>query len=249
MPLEGIPHFRARQAWTAIVVALISLGISAGAFYYFFRPRVVEKIVDKPVDRIVEKIVPAPCPVQQPGNAKSSKPLSPTVSTSGGNSPAVGSVTQGAGSAFSIGQQGGITAGTINYATPDRRLTDDQKTTLEKCLKSNAGKFSVLAVSGVAKAYKYARDWSEVFSAAGWRNENPIPVASIIAAQGDWSGLRFSISGSWDDIKKQASVRVGSPERDAYQCISTAHDIVGGGLFTPYPEMETGYVRITVGDY
>lgn len=66
VPLEGIPYFRARQAQRAIVVALISLGVSVGAFYYFFRPRVVEKFVEKPV----EKLVPAPCPEPQVPSAK-----------------------------------------------------------------------------------------------------------------------------------------------------------------------------------
>jgi hypothetical protein len=38
----------------------------------------------------------------------------PSVSTSAENSPAVGSVTQGPGSAFSVNQQGGATIGTVN---------------------------------------------------------------------------------------------------------------------------------------
>jgi len=66
MPLEGIPNFRARQAWIAFAVALVSLSVSLGAFYYFFRPRIREKITEKPVDRVVEKTVerqvPVPCP-------------------------------------------------------------------------------------------------------------------------------------------------------------------------------------------
>jgi hypothetical protein len=41
------------------------------------------------------------------------------VSSSGADSPAIGSITQGSGSALSINQQGGITAGTINnFGTP-----------------------------------------------------------------------------------------------------------------------------------
>jgi hypothetical protein len=42
-----------------------------------------------------------------------------SVSSSGTNSPAIGSITQGPGSAVSINQQGGITAGTVNnFGTP-----------------------------------------------------------------------------------------------------------------------------------
>jgi hypothetical protein len=71
MLLEGIPYFRARQAWTAITIAIISLTVSAGAFYYFFHPRIVEKIVEKPV----EKIIPQNCPTDkhQPPAAPISK--------------------------------------------------------------------------------------------------------------------------------------------------------------------------------
>ncbi|MFZ0774408.1 MAG: hypothetical protein WCA49_21755 [Candidatus Sulfotelmatobacter sp.] len=34
-----------RKAWLALGLALLSLGLSAAAFYYFFRPRIVEKVV------------------------------------------------------------------------------------------------------------------------------------------------------------------------------------------------------------
>jgi len=54
-------------------------------------------------------------------------PEQPGVSTVGDNSPAVGSISQGAGSALSINQQGGITAGTINVGAEPCRwksLTD-----------------------------------------------------------------------------------------------------------------------------
>ena len=89
MPLEGIPYFRARQAWRALVVALISLGVSVGAFYYFFRPRVVEKIVEKPVEKIVERVVPQKCPTSQSppkatsrGKSISQTPISPQATPS-----------------------------------------------------------------------------------------------------------------------------------------------------------------------
>jgi hypothetical protein len=43
----------------------------------------------------------------------------PSVSSSAADSPAIGSITQGPGSAVSINQQGGITAGTVNnFGTP-----------------------------------------------------------------------------------------------------------------------------------
>ncbi len=117
MPLEGIPHFRARQAWIAIVVALISLGISMGAFYYFFRPRVVEKIVEKPVD----KLVPQECPKcstttvsshsKKPAKVAPEQPT-PEQNQSGHDNAQTGPITQGPNSALSFDQKGGVTAGT-----------------------------------------------------------------------------------------------------------------------------------------
>lgn len=84
MPLEGVPYFRARQAWIAMVVALISLSISAGAFYYFFHPRVrvEEKIIEKPVDRIIEKPCPTPAIVAPISPAQSNKRTKPAGSAS-----------------------------------------------------------------------------------------------------------------------------------------------------------------------
>jgi hypothetical protein len=59
---------------------------------------------------------------------KSSAPMQPSVSTSGDKSPAIGSVSQGAGSAFSVNQRGGITAGTlIVNAPPPPQITWTQQ--------------------------------------------------------------------------------------------------------------------------
>ena len=62
MPLAPTESKRTKKAWLALAVALFSLGLSAGAFYYFFRPHITTKIVE----RLVEKQVPVPCPDQQP---------------------------------------------------------------------------------------------------------------------------------------------------------------------------------------
>lgn len=154
---------------------------------------------------------------------------------------------QGSGSAVSINQQGGVTAGTINYAPPDRRLTDDQKTDLEKCLKTNPGSFLVVAMSGSGKAYRYAQDWSEVFSGAGWTNENPIPVGGSAGGSGDWSGLRIGFAATWDDASKSPSFKEGSPGMSAYQCIGKLR-VLGGIIPRFNSDQQTGRVLITVGD-
>jgi hypothetical protein len=67
VPLENTPQ--RHKAWGSILLSLASLVLCAGAFYYFFRPRIVEKIVEKPVDRIVEKVVQTECPKQEPSTS------------------------------------------------------------------------------------------------------------------------------------------------------------------------------------
>lgn len=62
-----------KKLWPVFVVLGINLLISTGAFCYFFRPRIVEKIVWKPVDRVVEKIVQTPCPKPTLKSEKSTK--------------------------------------------------------------------------------------------------------------------------------------------------------------------------------
>jgi len=65
--------------------------------------------------------------------------------TSGANSPAVGSIQQGPGSALSIGQQGGITAGTINIGTLPPKplvLTEEQSSHI----RSDMAKYSGIAI-------------------------------------------------------------------------------------------------------
>jgi hypothetical protein len=116
MPLEGIPYFRARQAWIAIAVALISLAVSAGAFYYFFRPRVVEKIVEKPVDRIVEKVVPADCPKPLKTGKAKEKPTADN-SVHVGTGASIDQSTQGDCSPNMIGG-----SNTVNCEAPPLKL-------------------------------------------------------------------------------------------------------------------------------
>jgi hypothetical protein len=83
----------------------------------------VERIVEKPVDRIVDKVVQPECPkpqttVKHGENGRQT----PNASSSAPNSPPIGSVTQGPGSAFSNNQQGGVTAGQY-FGNPPAEIT------------------------------------------------------------------------------------------------------------------------------
>jgi hypothetical protein len=58
-------HKKGARIWTSLGLCLLGTILSAGAIYYFSRPRIVEKITEKPVDRVIEKTVKAECPTVQ----------------------------------------------------------------------------------------------------------------------------------------------------------------------------------------
>jgi hypothetical protein len=147
MPLEGMPAFRARQAWIALGIAVISLGVSAGAFYYFFRPRIVEK----PVEKIIEKAVPTACPEQKAPEAKpipGAKPLkkSEHVEANPATVPKVGTPSQNCPNGICVGGENSGTATVNNYAPPARHLSPDQVAGLEEVAKNFPAHVVVLAV-------------------------------------------------------------------------------------------------------
>jgi hypothetical protein len=127
-----IENKRQRKPWLAFAVLAVSIGLSAGAFYYFFRPRIVEKSVERIV--VKEKTIQAVCPkVTSPKQAATTRsaPTS-TSSTAPATSPlsppasavAPATLDCGGGScAQSFGQTGGVTAGTVRVDTPPLSLT------------------------------------------------------------------------------------------------------------------------------
>lgn len=141
---------------------------------------------------------------------------------------------------------GTVTNPTVNnYAPASRRLSDEQKTTLVACLKSNPGTFTVSAISNNGEAYQYASDFSGVFTSAGWKNEQPIPVAIIMIAGGMWTGVRISVHGTWDETTKTASLITGAPEATGLDCLRAAKF---GAAVVPYNDMATGSIRIDVSE-
>jgi hypothetical protein len=127
-----------------------------------------------------------------------------------------------------------------------RRLTDSQKAVLRDCLKSNPGSFTIEAIGNNQEAYTYASDFSEVFTAAGWKNEQTIPVAIIMIAGGMWSGVRINVHGTWDDATKTASLIAGEPETFGLNCLQAAKF---GASAIPWPDMKTGSIRIDVSEH
>lgn len=129
--------------------------------------------------------------------------LLPSVSTSGNNSPAVGSITQGAGSALSFGQQGGITAGTVNnnYSTPERHLTSEQTTALDGIATSVPNDTVLIETVSDPDAINFAGEIEKVFEAHNKaKNVNtrlfehsPVPKGIYVLLQDDKS-QRFDIA-------------------------------------------------------
>lgn len=112
---------------------------------------------------------------------KTSAPA-PSVSSSGNNSPAIGTITQGDRSALSINQSGGVTAGTI--VTYIRSLTDDEKAQLVTDLKKSPP--GIVTVAATESGQQLGEDVYQAFHDAGWQmQENE--VQSTIGFKGQFN--------------------------------------------------------------
>ena len=131
------------ETWWGQSIVLISTGVIAGLLIW-----AVTRHYDKPTPSTAIEEPKTTTQLQPPQQAQTSTPAttsssqvvptkkqkSPsqtsqhaTARTGGDNSPALGSITQGAGSALSINQQGGITAGTINVGPPPLLINKEQQ--------------------------------------------------------------------------------------------------------------------------
>jgi len=141
---------------------------------------------------------------------------------------------------------GTVTNPTVNnFAPPSRTLSPDQKNALIDCLKTNPGKYTVGAIGGNREAYAYAQEWSEVFHAAGWTNEQPIPVVTFIVASGVWPAMQLALHGTYDSASKVVMVE-GSPEKTATKCVIKIPTSKGGVI--ALQDTPTGSVRLDVSD-
>lgn len=241
MPLEGIPHFRARQAWIAIAIAAISLGVSVTAFYYFFRPRVVDKIVEKPVDRIVEKVVEKDCPKSALVGKPKQSPPPPTASTFGDKSPAVGSVTQGPCSNLQIGgsanQQGG------NCTSPNRRVKAADIPALIELLRQHRGIVRFAVGAGDVESVQFAQDWYDIFQKAQW-DLNPKRIVQFMNMTGSLpTGIRITVKGERLSSQMQIKVEPDSPLSSVVKALN-AEGVTP--TFWQEPSYEDGVILISV---
>ena len=73
-------------------------------------------------------------------------------------------------SVVSINQSGGITAGEVNIARspPRRRISVQDEPEIAALLSGNPGRVSISAMINDSEAYRFAQDWYEVLTKAGW---------------------------------------------------------------------------------
>jgi hypothetical protein len=79
-----------------------------------------------------------------------------------------GPISQGPGSALSVGQQGGITAGTINMQPPQRHLTEAEKSAIASAVQGKPCKINRIGyIINVEDAQNYAAELRDAFGSGG----------------------------------------------------------------------------------
>ena len=99
-------------------------------------------------------------------------------------------VNQGPGSAYSFGQQGGITAGTVNIAPPKRELSDPKALTLKNKMLTELSRdkpITVTALIGDAESIQFAQLDFGAFGEVKRHRTSALPDA----APGAWDFRRF----------------------------------------------------------
>jgi hypothetical protein len=226
------------KPWIGVGLLVISLCLSGGAFYYFFRPRIQERTIEKPVEKIVERLIPQDCPkvISQP-KVRATPPASQ-----------LGATKNIAPNGFAI-SGGKVDNPTVNNFGPTpRRLSDQTKSQLISCLKNNPGLFSIAALGGNSEAYKFASDWREVLISSRWQiKHTDTPIQMVMIGGMMWSGMRSSIHNS-SSSDTDLQIIGGSPERTFSDCVIGRTDIPGGGSIIPYRDVASGEVDIIISD-
>jgi hypothetical protein len=222
MPLEGIPTFRTRQAWIALAIAVISLAVSGGAFYYFFRPRITEKIVDKTLPCPVQKspeVTPIPGakplkgsdhigtnPVTLPKAKVSSLP--PTNGLQQSNSGGI-NIQQG-----TTGENSPIINSPITVGEVPKRISPADLATITQYLANAKSTTRIrIMVAQNSNAELFADDVYKAFKDAGWKmaDEGVSDVMAFSAPGKKFKGVQISCRGTPLGDNERTDVHGGEP--------------------------------------
>jgi hypothetical protein len=145
--------------------------------------------------------------------------------------------------------RGQTATGEAKESQPPRRLSDMTKSELAACLKREPGRFSIMSIADNEEAYRYAEDWREVFTSAGWQiDRKDIPIQTFRIVGGMWHGMRVRVHDASSTEGQTALLATGSPEENFAQCVNGRRDIPTGGRIIRYKDRPTGSVSIQVSD-
>jgi hypothetical protein len=236
-----------RVTWIALALVIVSLALSSGAFYYFFRPRIVEKTVEK----IVEEMVSTPRPEQkEPAlapipKAKVPKPSGPV---GGGQIPVPDKANDSSkppqtviNAPNGIGISGGhVENPTVNnYSPPARHIPPEMREELIAILRPIKGTADVNVAGFDYEPDQFANELNALFREAGWTIKNPIVPNITLPAK----GVELVFRGTPKQGEEQIALPVG-PVREVVHCLRRLNVSVSGN---PLPNVPEDEVRLTVG--
>jgi hypothetical protein len=120
-------------------------------------------------------------------------------------------VNQGPGSAYSAGQQGGVTAGTINIGPIPRRVSETQAALIQRRLTGVNLTFDVV-IAGGTEVQQFARDIGNVLRIPGINITDTIGIVQLI---GGWEGVHIYDPQGEITALRQALTEANIPISDA----------------------------------
>ncbi len=145
--------------------------------------------------------------------------------------------------------RGQTATGEARESQPPRRLSDMTKSELAACLKKARGRFSIMSIADNEEAYRYAEDWRDVFTSAGWQIERKdLPIQTFRIVGGMWHGMRVRVHDASSTEGQTALLATGSPEENFAQCVNGRRDIPTGGRIIKYKDRPTGSISIQVSE-
>ena len=169
---------RRLKAWLLVVVVSIGGLLICGGIYWMYRwlgqPEAGRQ--NERTDTVAQSPTAQQTPMPQSTDAMK-KTTSHTVRATATPvnqkpAPAPSSISQecapGASCAMSSGQQGGITAGTINYGSQPRTISDEKVTAVADALSLNRGTITIRTINQTGDTLDYAFRWNTVFADAHW---------------------------------------------------------------------------------